>query len=141
VVDNRILRQSADIARGVDKAERGAWRTDPGSLGAGDQGSMFGYATDEIPELMPLSILTAHHLSAALGELRKTGTLEYLRPDGKSQVTVRYEGDRPVGVERVRVSTMHAEDVTTDELTADLRRHLPGFVPGVDLESATWTIN
>ncbi len=100
-----IDRQSPDIAQGVD------------SGGAGDQGMMFGYATDETPELMPLPIMLAHALTRRLAEVRKSGELSWLRPDGKSQVTVEYEGDRPVRVHTVVVSTQHAPTIAHDELT------------------------
>jgi len=100
-----IDRQSPDIAQGVD------------SGGAGDQGMMFGYATDETPELMPLPIMLAHALTRRLAEVRKSGELPWLRPDGKSQVTVEYEGDRPVRVHTVVVSTQHAPTIAHDELT------------------------
>src|SRR5919205_514289 len=104
--------QSADIAQGVDKAlevrERG---DDMDEIGAGDQGMMFGYACEETDELMPLPITLAHALTRRLSEVRKSGLLEYLRPDGKSQVTVRYEGDRPVGVEKILISAQHRAGV------------------------------
>jgi S-adenosylmethionine synthetase len=96
-------RQSADIARGVDQAN--------GEVGAGDQGLMFGYATTETPELMPLPILLAHRLVQKQAEVRKSGLLPWLRPDAKSQVSVRYKDKRPVAVEKVVLSTQHAEDV------------------------------
>ena len=103
-VMSTIDRQSADIAQGVDTG------------GAGDQGMMFGYATDETPELMPLPILLSHKLTHRLSQLRKDGTLRWLRPDGKAQVSVAYEGDRPVSVETVVVSTQHAESIAHHEL-------------------------
>jgi S-adenosylmethionine synthetase len=102
--------QSADIARGVDKALEA--RGDDAAIdeiGAGDQGMMFGYACGETEELMPLPITLAHALTRRLSEVRKSGDLAYLRPDGKSQVTVRYEGDRPVGVEKILVSAQHRD--------------------------------
>ncbi len=102
--------QSPDIALGVDKAlEARGSDDDLDEIGAGDQGMMFGYACEETTELMPLPITLAHALTRRLSEARKTGVLPYLRPDGKSQVTVRYEGDRPVGVEKVLVSAQHRD--------------------------------
>ena len=100
-----IDKQSGDIGMGVDRG------------GAGDQGLMFGYACDETPELMPLSIMLAHRLCRRLSEVRRNGTLPFLRPDGKSQVTVEFEGDRPVRVEAVVVSSQHDEDTPVEKLT------------------------
>ena len=110
-------RQSADIAGGVDDSyEKRHGSNDPlDGLGAGDQGLMFGYATDETPELMPAAIHYAHAVARRLTEVRKKGLLPYLRPDGKTQLTVEYEGDRPVRIERVLVSTQHDETVTGGE--------------------------
>ncbi|HSJ28703.1 MAG TPA: methionine adenosyltransferase [Acidimicrobiia bacterium] len=121
-VDDRLHQQSPDIADGVvGSLERRRGSDDPhDELGAGDQGIMFGYACDETPELMPLPILLAHRLAERLSEVRKSGMLDYLRPDGKTQVTVRYDGDRPVGVTNILISAHHATEVTTDDLTADL---------------------
>ena len=121
-VDDRLHQQSPDIADGVvGSLERRRGSDDPhDELGAGDQGIMFGYACDETPELMPLPILLAHRLAERLSEVRKSGMLDYLRPDGKTQVTVRYDGDRPVGVTNILISAHHAPEVTTDDLTADL---------------------
>ena len=104
--------QSSDIAQGVDRALE--IRDDEKALdeiGAGDQGMMFGYACEETPELMPLPITLAHALTRRLAEVRKKGDLDYLRPDGKSQVTVRYEGDTPVGVEKILISAQHRDGV------------------------------
>ena len=104
--------QSSDIAQGVDRALE--IRDDEQALdeiGAGDQGMMFGYACEETPELMPLPITLAHALTRRLSEVRKKGDLDYLRPDGKSQVTVRYEGDTPVGVEKILISAQHRDGV------------------------------
>ena len=105
-VISTIDRQSPDIAQGVDTG------------GAGDQGMMFGYATDETPELMPLPILLAHRLTHALAELRRGAGKKWLRPDGKAQVTVVYEDDMPVAVDTVVVSTQHSDDVSTRKLSS-----------------------
>jgi S-adenosylmethionine synthetase len=133
--------QSPDIAQGVDDAyeERREGSHDPlDRQGAGDQGIMFGYATDETPELMPMPIMLAHRLSAALTEARKSGVMPYLRPDGKTQVTIEYDGDRPVRVDTVVVSTQHAEDVNLDTLLApDIRKHVvEPVLAGVDVDTA-----
>jgi S-adenosylmethionine synthetase len=124
--------QSADIAQGVDKALEARERDDEedlDELGAGDQGMMFGYACDETVELMPLPITLAHALTRRLSEVRKSGVLPYLRPDGKSQVTVRYEGDRPVGVEKILVSAQHREGmehrIRDDIIEAVIRPVMP----------------
>ncbi len=111
--------QSPDIAQGVDTAQeaRELSSDELDEIGAGDQGIMFGFACDETPELMPLPICLAHRISRKLAAVRKTGQLPYLRPDGKTQVTVLYEGDRPVGIDTVLVSTQHAPsigDITDD---------------------------
>ena len=109
-------KQSPDIAQGVDLAQEHRGKLsdeDLDSVGAGDQGMMFGYATNETPELMPLPIALAHRLARQLAQVRKSGTLDYLRPDGKTQVTIRYRGGVPVAVEKVLISTQHAEGVGT----------------------------
>jgi S-adenosylmethionine synthetase len=113
-VINAIDKQSPDIAQGVDKAYEA--RTDEADddeldvAGAGDQGMMFGYASNETEQLMPMPISLAHRLAKQLSAVRKDGTLDYLRPDGKTQVTVRYEGGRPVEIEKLLISTQHAEE-------------------------------
>ena len=119
-----IDEQSPDIAMGVNDAlearGREAQAEDFDKTGAGDQGLMFGYACDETPELMPLPISLAHRLAKRLAALRKDGTLPYLRPDGKTQVTVDYEGNTPVRVDAVVVSTQHSADVSLQTIRADL---------------------
>ena len=117
-----IDEQSGDIAMGVDRALESRSGEDAElQNGAGDQGMMFGYACDETPELMPLPISLAHRLARRLTELRKSGELGYLRPDGKTQVTVEYDEDRrPVRVDAVVVSTQHAPEVTTEQIRRDM---------------------
>jgi len=121
--------QSPDIAQGVDTAYEGRSGELVDELdrqGAGDQGLMFGYACDETPELMPLPITMAHRLAERLSQVRKDGTMAYLRPDGKTQVTIEYdEDDRPTRVDTVVVSTQHAKDISLEEmLTLDVRQHV-----------------
>ena len=121
-----IHEQSPDIALGVDRE------------GAGDQGMMFGFACDETDELMPLPIMLAHKLVRRLAEVRRAGVLEYLRPDGKSQVTVEYEGVRPVRLEAVVLSTQHSAEVEQERLRAEIKQHviLP-VMPGGMLDART----
>jgi S-adenosylmethionine synthetase len=120
--------QSADIAQGVDKAHelRTGAAADPlDAQGAGDQGLMFGYACDDTPELMPLPIALAHRLSARLAAVRKDGSLPYLRPDGKTQVTIAYDGTTPVAVDTVVLSTQHAADISLEGMLApDIEEHV-----------------
>ena len=117
-----IDKQSGDIAMGVDKSlEIKEGVEDPYNLnGAGDQGMMFGYACNETPELMPLPISLAHRLAKRLTEVRKSGELAYLRADGKTQVTVEYENDKPVAVKAVVVSSQHSTDVSLDKIRKDI---------------------
>lgn len=120
---NAIHDQSADIAQGVDQsfeAQKGEAEDSYSEIGAGDQGMMFGYACNETAELMPLPIYAAHRLSERLTKVRKEGTLSYLRPDGKTQVSVRYENDKPVGIDKIVVSTQHSEDVDPKQLREDI---------------------
>ncbi len=124
-----IHRQSADIALGVDaSAEKKAGGDENDALGAGDQGMMFGYACRETEELMPLPIVLAHKLAGRLSQLRRSGALAYLRPDGKTQVTVEYEGKTPVRVSTVVVSTQHAEGVPQEQIAEDVKRLVVGAV-------------
>ncbi len=120
---NAVDKQSADIAQGVDAAyetrQDGAAGDEFDAAGAGDQGMMFGYATNETPELMPVPIALAHRLAQRLATVRKDGTLDYLRPDGKTQVSVRYADGVPVGIEKLLISTQHAEG-TEGRLREDL---------------------
>ncbi len=109
---NLIQTQSPDIAMGVDTG------------GAGDQGLMFGYACDETPELMPLPIQMAHRLCEKLSKVRRAGTLKYLRPDGKSQVSVEYVAGKPTRIDAVVISTQHGDDVSTEQLRADVRKYI-----------------
>jgi S-adenosylmethionine synthetase len=121
-VINAIDRQSPDIARGVDgsfESRSGSGGDELDLAGAGDQGMMFGYASNETPELMPLPISLAHKISQQLAKVRKDGSLEYLRPDGKTQVSVRYVDGRPVGVEKLLISSQHAEGAE-DRIRGDL---------------------
>jgi len=119
-----IDEQSADIALGVDKSleakEGEMTETEIAAIGAGDQGMMFGFACDETPEYMPMPISLAHKLTRKLTEVRKVGLVDYLRPDGKSQVTVEYDGDKPVRVDTVVISTQHAESVAHEQIKNDM---------------------
>ncbi len=132
-VNIAIGAQSPEIAQGVDHSHEarvgGVADDEIDRQGAGDQGLMFGYACTDTPELMPLPIALAHRLSRRLTEVRKTGVLPYLRPDGKTQVTIEYDGDRPVRLDTVVISTQHAADIDLDNLlTPDLREKVLGHV-------------
>lgn len=125
---NAIHDQSPDIAMGVDEsyeAQHGEGADDPyEKIGAGDQGMMFGYACDETSTLMPMPIYLAQRMAEQLSAVRKDGTLDYLRPDGKTQVSVRYIDGKPVHVEKVVVSTQHAEEISTEKLRSDIKEHV-----------------
>lgn len=126
--------QSPDIAQGVDKALE-VRDGDDEATGAGDQGMMFGYACNETPEFMPMPIALAHRLSRRLAAVRKNGTIPYLRPDGKTQVTVAYEDGKPVAIDTIVISTQHDEDVTLDQIRKDLIEHVVKAVVPAELLS------
>ena len=120
-----VHRQSPDIALGVDHSYEAKLGVDDSlETGAGDQGIMFGYATNETPELMPLAISLAHTTAKRLAEVRKTGALTYLRPDGKTQYTVEYENGKPVRIDTVVVSTQHSPDASVDDIRRDMTDHV-----------------
>ncbi len=124
-IQNRVNEQSADIAAGVDR-----------ELGAGDQGLMFGFAVDQTKELMPLPIQLAHRMAERLSQVRRTGELGYLRPDGKTQVMVRYEDERPVSVEKVLISAHHAPGMTQEDMKAEVYETVvAAVIPGDMLDS------
>ena len=132
-----IDEQSPDIAQGVNDSQ------DDHSIGAGDQGMMFGYATDETPEYMPYPIMMAHKLCRQLAKVRKDGTIPYLRPDGKSQVTVEYDDGKPVRIDAVVLSAQHNPNVSQEELAADIRKHVFEKVLPADMvdEQTTYLVN
>lgn len=134
--------QSADIAQGVNAALESRdgvdIRQENEDIGAGDQGLMFGFASNETPELMPLPIALAHRISRQLSEVRKNGTLDYLRPDGKTQVTIEYVDGKPTRVDAIVVSTQHAEEVTLEQIQSDIRKHvIAPVVPSEWLDDET----
>lgn len=139
-VISSIHEQSPDIAMGVDKSYEAKEGKDNDGLdtGAGDQGLMFGYACDETPELMPLPISLAHKLARQLTDVRKNGTLDYLRPDGKTQVTVEYHDDVPVRVDTIVVSSQHSDAVSLEQIRKDIIEHvIKPIVPSELLDEET----
>ncbi len=136
-----IDEQSSDIAMGVDEAlesKEGSMDDQIEAIGAGDQGLMFGFACNETPELMPLPISLSHKLAKRLSDVRKEGILDYLRPDGKTQVTVEYQDDKPVHVDTIVISTQHGPEVTREQIEADLIEHVvKPIVPAELLNDST----
>lgn len=139
----KMSKQSSDIALGVDKALEEKEGEGISSEGAGDQGLMFGYACDETEELMPLPIMLAHKLSKRLTEVRKENIVENLRPDGKTQVTVEYEGNKPVRIDTVVISTQHTADADLDKLKKDIKEKVIKYIIPSDLldEKTKYYIN
>jgi S-adenosylmethionine synthetase len=135
-----IDEQSRDIAMGVDEAleSRAGEKDDVEAVGAGDQGMMFGYATNETEEFMPMPIALAHKLSRRLSEVRKNGQLSYLRPDGKTQVTVEYDDNKVIRIDTIVISTQHSEDVTQEQIKEDLMEYvIKAVVPAELLDENT----
>ena len=142
-----IKEQSSDIAQGVDRAleqREGQLNEEQlNAIGAGDQGMMIGFACDETPELMPLTVMLAHKLVKRLAEVRRNGTLDYLRPDGKSQVTVEYSYGKPKRVDTVLVSSQHAPEVSNEQIRADILQHVVRHVIPAELldENTKYYVN
>ena len=139
-IECNIEKQSPDIAMGVDSSfeEKEGDMDKYGKTGAGDQGMMFGYACTETPELMPLAIALAHKLTRRLTYVRKSGILSYLRPDGKAQVTVRYIGGVPAGIDAVVVSTQHSPDVKMEDLRVDIKNEvIDAVIPAEMMDEST----
>lgn len=133
-----VSKQSSDIALGVDKSYEDKDGENVNSTGAGDQGIMFGYATDETEDFMPMPIYLAHKLSKRLTEVRKEGIIPYLRPDGKTQVTVEYEDDKPVRIDTVVVSTQHLDGIEQEQLKKDILEKVIKFeIPNEMLDENT----
>jgi len=135
-----IDEQSGDIAMGVNEALefRAGEKDEVEAVGAGDQGMMFGFATNETEEFMPLPIAMAHRLSRRLSEVRKDGTLSYLRPDGKTQVTVEYDDNKVIRIDAIVISTQHSEEVTQEQIRNDLMEHvIKAVVPAELLDDKT----
>ena len=132
-----IHEQSPDIAMGVDKSLESKEGEDASSTGAGDQGMMFGYACDETPELMPLPISLAHKMAKQLTQVRKEHTLPYLRPDGKTQVTVEYDGDKPVRLDTIVVSTQHDPEVSLETIRKDIEAYVIRPIAGNMMDENT----
>lgn len=140
-----IDEQSSDIAMGVDEAleAKNGTKDDADAIGAGDQGMMFGFATNETEEYMPTPIAMAHRLARRLTEVRKNGTLDYLRPDGKTQVTVEYDDNKVKRIDAIVVSTQHSEKVTQEQIQSDIREHVINAVIPQELldENTKYFIN
>lgn len=137
-----IHEQSPDIALGVDKSAEAKAGESEDQNGAGDQGMMFGYACDETSELMPMTIAYAHRLARQLTKVRKDGTLPYLRPDGKTQVTVRYEDGQPKEITTVVISTQHGEEVSQEQIHKDIKKYvIEPVIPAELRENCQYLIN
>lgn len=137
-----IHSQSPDIALGVDRSRESKESGGEDDNGAGDQGMMFGYACNDTPEMMPMPIAMAHRLAKKLTEVRKNGTIPYLRPDGKTQVTVRYEDEKPVEITAVVISSQHSESATNEEIHRDIIKHvIEPVIPAELRKNTTYYIN